>query len=404
MHAPAPAALAPEVRRAVLGLGVTQIIGWGTTYYLLSLLVGKISDDLDLSSAWVLGGTSLTLASAAIIGPAIGRWQDRVGSPIVMSAGSAIMAAGLALLALSKSIATYYLGWLVISIGAPMALYSAAFTALTQIAGPQARRAISLLTFMGGLASTIFWPLTGALMEIMGWRQIVFLFAGINLVICLPIHLMLLGDHAELTKTRTNAQIVEPGVPPAAQMPAFLLLAAMLALNGLIFNTWSLLVFSVLSGIGFVGASAVFVGSLVGIFQVGGRMGEFMLGASYSAMWTAMVSAVFLPLAFAILPFSNGATSVGVVFAAFYGISNGLLTIARGALTLAIFGTRGYGERLNRVTVAQNAAGAIAPILGGVLLDNLGAPILLRLMLACSLVSLAIFLALRIHCARNGLN
>ncbi len=404
MHAPPAVSLGRDARRAILGLGVTQIIGWGTTYYLLSLLSQKIGDDLDISSALVLGGASVPLICAAIFGPAIGRWQDRSGSRIVMSVGSVITALGLAMLSKAGSLWSYYLAWTIIGIGGPMALYSAAFTALTQIAGHQARRAISFLTFMGGLASTIFWPFTAYLMQHMGWRDIVLFFAGLNLVICLPLHLLLLNGSEAARNGAERAATVEPGIRHEAFALAFGLFALMLAFNGLIFNSWSLLVFPVLEGLGFAATAAVLIGSLVGVFQVAGRMGEMLFGSRYSVMITAMVSAFCLPAAFLVLLWSGGTPIIGIAFAMLYGISNGLLTIARGGLTLAMFGSRGYGERLNKITVSQNTAGALAPILGGFMLDHLGAASLVSVMLGTAFLSLTLMLSLRAHCARNGLH
>lgn len=404
MHAPPVASLGSDTRRAILGLGITQIIGWGTTYYLLSLLSQKIGDDLDISSALVLGGASVPLICAAIFGPAIGRWQDRAGSRIVMSVGSIITAFGLAILSKAGSLWSYYLAWTVIGIGGPMALYSAAFTALTQIAGHQARRAISFLTFMGGLASTIFWPFTALLLQYLGWREIILLFAGLNLLICLPLHLLLLNGGEAARRGTGSAAPVEPGLPHEAFALAFGLFALMLAFNGLIFNSWSLLVFPVLEGLGFLPTAAVFIGSLVGVFQVAGRMGEMLFGSRYSVMITAMISAFCLPTAFLVLLWSGGVTGTGVMFAMLYGVSNGLLTIARGGLTLAMFGSRGYGERLNKITVSQNTAGALAPILGGFMLDHLGAASLVSVMFAVAFLSLGLMITLRAHCARHGLH
>lgn len=394
----------PAARRAILGLGASQIIGWGTTYYLLSLLSGEIGTSLGMSTAWVLGGTSLTLVAAALVGPRIGRWQDRSGSRIVMATGTVIMAAGLVVLACSTGPLSYYLGWAIIGIGSPMSLYSAAFTALTQISGAQARRAISYLTFMGGLASTAFWPFTAWLMSFLDWRTIILFFAGLNIAICLPIHLTLLPGRADEAAQVTAAEPVEAGIPASAFPLAFALFAAMLAMNGVIFNSWSLLVFPLLEGLGFAATAAVLVGSMVGVFQVAGRMGEALLAQRFSIMWTAFVSAAFLPVSFLVLIHAQGSIPIGLAFAVFYGISNGLLTIARGGLTLAIFGSRGYGERLNRITVSQNAAGAVAPILGGFLLDRLGAAMLVELMLATAALALVTMLALRHHCARHGLS
>jgi MFS family permease len=393
--------MSKDTWRTILALGVTQMIGWGTTYYLLSLMVEEVGRALNLSSAGVLGGVSLTLVAAALFGPKVGRWQDRAGSRIVMVTGSLITAFGLALLSQAKLIPVYYLAWIAIGLGAPMALYSAAFTALTQKTGEKARSAISYVTFFGGLASTLFWPLTAWLMQHFDWRAITLIYAGLNLLICVPLHLLFLDNNTRIDSQASGLPVPEASLPSAAQIPAFLLLAGMLALNGLVFNSFSLLIFPVLEGIGFLPKIAILVASLVGVFQVLGRMGEMLFGDRYPVMMTALVSALCLPLAFGLLIFSSGHLALGGIFAALYGISNGLLTIARGALTLNLFGARGYGERINRITVGQNIAGAIAPILGGLILDKLGASALVTGMFITASLALLCMLALRHHCRKS---
>lgn len=396
-------AMPREARLAIVGLGFSQIIGWGTTYYLLSLLSGPIGRDLGLSTAWVLGGTSITLGAAALIGPRIGRWQDRAGSRIVMATGTVIMAVGLVFLAFAQGFRSYYLAWIIIGLGSPMALYSAAFTALTQMSGAHARRAISYLTFLGGLSATSFWPLTAWLMGFLDWRTIALLFAAMNVLVCLPIHLGLLNRQASPGGDVPAAPAVTNGIPETAFGPAFLFFAGMLAMTGLIFNSWSLLAFPLLGGLGFTAAAAVLVASSVGVFQVAGRMAEAALAGRYSIMWTGFISMVCLPIAFMVLIQAQGSVAVGLAFALLYGIGNGLMTIARGGMVLAIFGSRGYGERLNRITVAQNIAGAMAPLLSGYLLDRIGAVLLADLLLAAGMIGLLLMVALRQFCRRHGL-
>jgi len=63
-----------------------------------------------------------------------------------------------------------------------------------------------------------------------------------------------------------------------------------------------------------------------------------------------------------------GATS----FAVLYGAGNGLLTIARGTVPLAIFGPDGYGARTGLLGAPARAAQALAPLLFGLLLDEMG--------------------------------
>ena len=51
-----------------------------------------------------------------------------------------------------------------------LTLYDAAFATLARLDGPAARRPISQITLLGGLASTVFWPIGDALARSLGWR------------------------------------------------------------------------------------------------------------------------------------------------------------------------------------------------------------------------------------------
>ena len=55
-----------------------------------------------------------------------------------------------------------------------------------------ARRAISYLTLFGGLASTVFWPVSHYLSLGIGWAETLLVYAALHLVVCLPIHALVL--------------------------------------------------------------------------------------------------------------------------------------------------------------------------------------------------------------------
>jgi hypothetical protein len=70
------------------------------------------------------------------------------------------------------------------------------------------------------------------------------------------------------------------------------------------------------------------------------------------------------------------------------------LTIARGTLPLAIFGPENYGYRLGLVGAPARLAQAAAPLAFGLLIDVMGAKILI-VSSALSLLALAALLLLR---------
>ncbi len=67
-------------------------------------------------------------------------------------------------------------------------LYATAFVAIVQIGPVGAQRSITHLTLIAGFASTLFWPITTWLHGHLGWREVYFVFAGLNLVLCMPLH------------------------------------------------------------------------------------------------------------------------------------------------------------------------------------------------------------------------
>jgi hypothetical protein len=73
-------------------------------------------------------------------------------------------------------------------------LYSPAFALITRRFPINFRRAIITLTFLGGLASTVFIPLIAWLITAGGWRHALLVLAVLQLVVCAPMHWLSLGN------------------------------------------------------------------------------------------------------------------------------------------------------------------------------------------------------------------
>src|SRR3546814_17838870 len=74
--------------------------------------------------------------------------------------------------------------------------YEAAVAARARCAGPAAKRPISQITLLGGLASTAFWPIGHMLAEAFGWRGALLCYAVIALL-TIPLHLAIPADRFE---------------------------------------------------------------------------------------------------------------------------------------------------------------------------------------------------------------
>ena len=103
--------------RAVLVLGVTQIIAWGTIFYSPVLLAPLIAAEHGWSLSFAMSGFSLGLLIAGLVSPTVGRSIDSRGGHVVMAAGALVSAAGLLGLALTHSAPVYLAAWIVLGAG-----------------------------------------------------------------------------------------------------------------------------------------------------------------------------------------------------------------------------------------------------------------------------------------------
>ena len=352
----------------ICGLGLTQIIGWGTTYYMLGALSQDIAQSTGWSTTLIFGAFSAALLLSGMISRHGGRLIDRIGGRQVMIAGSLCAVAGLALMGLFPHPVTYVAGWLLLGLAMRFATYDAAFASLTQIVGQGARRAISYLTLFGGLASTVFWPVSHYLALNIGWAHTLLVYAGLNLFVCLPIHWAVLhaarGDRA----AERVAETATPHLAGRGRLVAIAIFATALALNGLVFSSISAHAVPLFQGLGFRGDEAVFMAALVGPSQVASRLGEIVMGRHLNAMQLGLIAFGLLPVAVGLFALMGFSWPAAIVFAVLYGASNGLVTIAKGAVPLMLFGTRGYGEVLGVISAPNLILNAAAPLLFALLL------------------------------------
>jgi len=160
----------PRLLPVVLALGATQVIGYGTLYYAYAILAPAIAGEFGTSLTSLYAIFSVGLLAGGLVAPQFGAWMDRYGAPRIMAAGSLVMAILVGGLAAAPTLWTFGACVIAIEVVGIAVLYDAAFATLAALGRAEARRAITHLTLIAGFASTIFWPLTGWLVEVLGWR------------------------------------------------------------------------------------------------------------------------------------------------------------------------------------------------------------------------------------------
>lgn len=373
--APVRTSASRPLRRAIVGLGFGQIYAWGTLYYAIAITADTIAADLTMGREVVFFGVTLALIVGAFTAPATGRAIDRFGARVVMGAGAALAAGALGGIAAAQGPATYLAASALAGAAATMTLYDAGFAALVQIDGARGRRAITVLTFFGGFASTVFWPLTAWLMGDYGWRATYAIYAVGALFFLAPLILWALAPSTPAQREPVNAPSVALPVPcdggaplvGAARRRAFWLLTLGLAAHQLVIAGLTVHLVGALDAGGLSTRAAIAAGMAFGPAQVAGRLADMGLSATrWGARWpataSARVAAALLPAALALALWGGGSFAYATTFVACAGLSNGVMTIARGSLALALFGPAGYGALMGDLAVASNVARAAGPL------------------------------------------
>jgi predicted MFS family arabinose efflux permease len=357
-------------RRLSLVLGLTQLIAWGTTFYLPAVILGVVTRDLGGSRTATVGALSWALIVAGTCAPRIGRWIDRRGGRGVLATSAVILAAGLGLLAAARGLSMWYVGWTVLGVGMALGLYDAAFATVGRLLGAGAGPVITGITLIAGFSSTVFWPSSTALLHLFGWRATLAIYAGVLVMVNLPLILWLVPKAGPVP---APAEPVRTRPAGRQRLTALTCLSGFFTLRWLITTTIAVYVLQLFHGLGLSRGHAVLAAALIGPGQVLGRVVDWALGRWWRVLTRARLAAALMPLAVVVLVLAPGGPVAVAAFAVLYGMSNGILSINRGTLPLAIFGPAGYAALLGWLAVPPLLAQAAAPSVGAPLVAALPA-------------------------------
>jgi predicted MFS family arabinose efflux permease len=360
---------APGGAGLVWSLSAAQLVSWGALYYTFAVVSGPIGRDLGWDKATVNGAWSVGLLITALCALPVGGLLDRLGGQLVMTAGTILGAAFLALWSGVGHIATLYLALAGLGLAMSATLYEAGFAVLTRRFPLSYRTQITRMTLIGGLAPTVFVPITGWLVEALGWRAALLALAGITLAIGLPVHaLMLKENDAGAMPARgsdaykTNAAISNAALKRALRHPTFWALLVTFMVHATLASAILFHIIPLLQERGFAGNAITAAYMLIGPAQVGGRLVLMALGRHVKTTTAGLLTVLALPMALGMLialPSSN-ATMFAVL--AIYGVGNGLITIIRGTSVPDLLGADGYGAINGAFTLPSRVGGALAPV------------------------------------------
>lgn len=353
----------------VLALGTAQTVAWASTYYLPAVLATPMAQELGISPVMVFAAFSAAMVVSAFVGPWAGVMIDRHGGRGILMASNLVFAAGLGCMALAQGPALLWSGWIILGFGMGIGLYEAAFSALACIYGKAARSPITGITLIAGFASTVGWPLSVLIEARYGWRIACFGWAGLHLLLALPLNASLPAGNLAAPAVTAAASSDAP-VPGRARL-TMVLLAYVFAAAWFTSTAMAAHLPRLLEAAGASTAVAVGAGALIGPAQVAARIFEFTLLRRFHPLVSSRLAALLYPVGSGLLLWFGAPAAYA--FAFLHGAGNGVLTIAKGTLPLALFGPVGYGVTQGLISGPGRALQAAAPLLFGYVLDRHGA-------------------------------
>jgi MFS family permease len=347
-------------------LGPTQLISWGIVYYTFGVLLDPMQRELGWSKAELTGAFSLALLVNAISSIFVGRWLDTRGPRGIVVIASC--AASILVLAWANvhTLSSYYFVWALIGVTMSALLYEPAFWTLTRWFSGQhsldRSKAFTLLTFFGGLASTVFVPLASALNARFDWRQALTILAALLAITTILPHALLLRTPKYKSDFSEKSDLFKSN--SYLRQPAFIYLAIALALSSVSWSAMSVHLISYEISRGLDPTFVAWAAGFVGVTQVIARL--VVVPFSKTDSNVGIAAAMFVCQSLSILALLLLPTVIGlIVYVVFFGIGNGLVSPIRAALVADTFGIERFGRVNGAIAFSMAFSRAIGPVVVG---------------------------------------
>ncbi|AQH06239.1 MFS transporter (plasmid) [Burkholderia sp. KK1] len=361
-----PAPADSEDKLITWALALAQLVSWGSVYYSFSLLVVPMEQSMGWSRTATNAALSVGLLVSGFAAYPIGRWIDHGLGRRVMAVGSVIAAAMLLLWAGAQSLTLLFVAWIGLGISMAATFYDPVFAVVTHRYPQSFRTRITLITLVAGFASTVFIPLTQFLVGSVGWRTSLVVLAALNLVVCLPIHLMAIrssrGDVGSRPESREVKRANDAATRRALRTPTFWALAVCFTAYYATFAALTFHLVPLMVERGVSNAVLVTTMALIGPAQVAARAVWFTFGRTVHVSTVGTVVVTLFPLSAIILVAAGHSAALLWLFALCYGAANGMMTILRGTIVQDLMWTEGYGAVSGMLSFPSNIAKGIAPI------------------------------------------
>jgi MFS family permease len=347
--------------RILAGLAVSQTVGYGVLSYAFAVLLVPMQQDLHAGPVAVTGALTASLLAWAAAAVPVGRWLDRHGGRGLMTGGSIAATALVVAWSQVQTIAQLYAVWIALGVVCAAVLYEAAFAVVvTWFPPPHRATALLAVTVVAGFASSIFFPLTGALEQAHGWRTTLLILAAIHGAITVPLHLLV--RRAPGAPPSRGRAADRGAVTAALTDRGYWLLAAVFVAQAGAVAIFSVHLIAYLRDLGHPATFAATVAGLLGVLSVAGRLLTTGAGRRWSAHKVTAVVFALQGLGALALPLVGTSTPGAVTAVLLFGIGFGVATIARPTIIADRYGALGYATIAAVLVVPLTIAKAGAPL------------------------------------------
>lgn len=354
--------------RSIFCIGMTQLINWGITFYMPGVFGTAIMAETGWSPVVTFSGLSVAMLVMGLVSPLTGSIMARTGGRMMMMAGTIVITVSCFLMAITHSTTAWVAVWILMGVGMRLALYDAAFALLVETTGAGARRAVSLVTLLGGLASAVFWTAGAALLHITNWRH------GLLVYGCAGLAGLLFLTSIPAGRRVKPPAVGRSGCPAAGTAEdrkgfiSGLWYAALIALISFVSTGVSTHFPQILAAY----SMPAMAGMLWGVGQVSARLSDVVSGARISALRLNLITGILLPLCF-LTGLAGCVTPVATaLFVLGYGAVNGLCTVVKAILPLVLFDPQQYARKTGLLLSPGFFLAALAPSAYAMLLERYG--------------------------------
>lgn len=366
---------------------------WGVLYYAFGVMLPRMTAEMGWQSADTTAAFSIATLVSAVVAIPFGRWLDARGPRLSMTLGSILATALVVAWSGAQTLPALYAIFVGMGFAMAAVLYEPAFWVVSQFfSGDRARqrgKALTIITFWGGLASTAFVPLANALTQSFGWRPALLILAAILGVVTIPAHVWFLRHKPERLSAASAIRQNTGALKKAAKQRNFWLIAAAFALTNLATGVTGVHLIAYELSRGQQAAIAAAAVGAVGVMQVVGRLTFAPLSDRFRRNVITASMCVLMAFGLAGLVALPDTTSL-VVYAVLFGLGHGALTPMRAALIADVFGIQNYGEINGAVSLMATFARGVSPVGAGWLVASTGSysSTWWLLVMACALAGL----------------